>query len=251
MIIHTDRRVTDRRVIMIDIRQQSIREKLNDMAEEKYRIFTQSLNPGKTNILGVRLPALRKLSKEIVKGDWRAYLREAKEVPMERLSMEEVLLQGMVIGNCKADLTEVLKLTAEFIPLIDCWSVCDSFCSGLKIANRYKKEFWDFLQPYLLSEQEYEIRFGVVMLLNYYVLPEYASLAFAHFDRIQHEGYYVKMAVAWAISMYYVKLSEQTLEYLKNNCLDKFTYNKALQKITESLRVDKETKDMIRGMKRK
>lgn len=230
---------------------QSIREKLNELADEKYRDFTGSLTPGKKNILGVRLPLLRKLAAEIAKGDWRAYLNEMKEVPAEQLSMEEVMLQGMVIGKCKADLTEVFNLTRDFIPKIDCWSVCDSFCSSLKIANRYRKEFWDFLQPYLMSDQEYEIRFGVVMLLNYFVLPEYAPLAFAHFDRIKHEGYYVKMAVAWAISMYYVKLPEMTMEYLKNNRLDDFTYNKALQKITESLRVDKEAKEMIRSMKRK
>lgn len=37
------------------------------------------------------------------------------------------------------------------------------------------------------------------------------------------------------------------MEYLKINKLDKFTYNKALQKITESFRVDKETKEIIRG----
>jgi len=230
---------------------QSIRDKLYELADEKYREFTGSLTPGKKNILGVRIPLLRKLAAEIAKGDWRAYLNEMKEIPTEQLSMEEVMLQGMVIGKCKADLTEVLSLTKELVPLIDCWPVCDSFCSSLKIANQYRKEFWDFLQPYLMSDQEYEIRFGVVMLLNYFVLPEYASLAFAHFDRIKHDGYYVKMAVAWAISMYYVKLPEMTLEYLKCNHLDDFTFHKALQKITESLRVDKETKEMIRSMRRK
>lgn len=235
---------------MID-KEQSIREKLYELAEEKYRIFSEKLTPGKTNILGVRLPNLRKLAGEIVKGDWRAYLKEANKVATEQLSMEEILLQGMVIGKCKADLAEVLTYTTAFIPKIDCWPVCDSFCSSLKIVNKYPNEFWDFLQLYLMSDQEYEIRFGVVMLLNYYVTPEYAPFAFVHFDRIKHEGYYVKMAVAWAISMYYVKLPEQTLEYLKSNRLDHFTYNKALQKITESLRVDKETKKMIRSMKRK
>lgn len=70
-------------------------------------------------------------------------------------------------------------------------------------------------------------------------------------DKIKHEGYYVKMAVAWAVSICYVKHPVTTMKYLKNNTLDCFTYNKALQKITESYRVDRETKDLIRGMKRK
>ncbi len=225
--------------------EPTIRQQLEEMAEEKYRIFSASLTPGKENILGVRLPLLKKMAAKLVKGDWRAYLATASED-----TMEEVMLQGMVIGLCKANLEEVLKLAADFIPKIDCWAVCDSFCNGLKITKTHKGPVWDFIQPYLCSDREYEIRFGVVMLL-YYLEPEYAPAAFAHFDRIRQEGYYVKMAVAWVLSMYYVRLPELTLAYLKENRLDDFTYNKALQKITESLSVDQATKQMIRGMKRK
>lgn len=242
-------------------KRQSIQEKLNELADEKYQAFSQKLTPGKTNILGVRLPVLRKLAGEIAKEDWRAYLKEAMEDSIEpqvteqgneaEASMEEVLLQGMVIGKCKADIEEILCLTAAFIPKIDCWPVCDSFCTSLKITNNHRERVWEFLQPYLRSGKEYEIRFGVVMLLNYYILPEYAPSAFAHFDRIVHEGYYVKMAVAWAISIYFIKLPELTLPYLRDNQLDDFTFNKALQKITESYRVEQDTKEMIRGMKRK
>ncbi len=250
---------------MID-KRQSIQERLYELADEEYRAFSQKLTPGKTNILGVRLPVLRKLAGEIAKEDWRAYLKEAMEdsiepqateqgneaeASKEETSMEEVLLQGMVIGKCKADIEEILYLTAAFIPKIDCWPVCDSFCTSLKITNNHRERVWEFLQPYLRSDKEYEIRFGVVMLLNYYVLPEYAPSAFAHFDRIVQEGYYVKMAVAWAISIYFIKLPELTLPYLRDNQLDDFTFNKALQKITESYRVEQDTKEMIRGMKRK
>ena len=250
---------------MID-KRQSIQERLYELADEEYRAFSQKLTPGKTNILGVRLPVLRKLAEEIAKEDWRAYLKEAMEDSIEpqateqgneaeaskkETSMEEVLLQGMVIGKCKADIEEILCLTAAFIPKIDCWPVCDSFCTSLKITNNHRERVWEFLQPYLRSDKEYEIRFGVVMLLNYYILPEYAPSAFAHFDRIVHEGYYVKMAVAWAISIYFIKLPELALSYLRDNQLDDFTYNKALQKITESYRVEQDTKEMIRGMKRK
>ena len=223
---------------------EMIREQLNVLAEEKYRSFSSSLTPGKVNILGVRLPALRKLALQLVKGDWRTYLKTATDD-----SMEEVMLQGMVIGYCQAEPSEVLELARGFIPKIDCWPVCDSFCGGLKLTNTNKELVWDFLQSYLSSDQEYDIRFGVVMLL-YYIQPEYAAKVFEHFDRIRHEGYYVKMAVAWVLSMFYVKLPEVTMIYLKNNELDNFTYNKTLQKITESLKVDKETKSLIKAMKR-
>jgi len=225
--------------------EYSIKEQLMELAEEKYRIFSSSLTPGKENILGVRLPLLRKLAKSILKGDWRGYLEEAKDD-----SMEEVMLQGMVIGACNAKPEEKLRLSEDFIPKIDCWSVCDCFCGDFKIAVTNKELVWDFLQPYLNSEKEYDIRFGVVMLLHY-LTPQYAPLAFVHFDRIKHDGYYVKMAVAWVLSMYYVKLPELTMEYLKHNSLDDFTYHKTLQKIVESLRIDFDTKVIIKNMKRK
>jgi 3-methyladenine DNA glycosylase AlkD len=225
--------------------EHTIREQLNELSEEKYRIFTSALTPGKNNILGVRLPLLRKMAAKICKGDWQGYLKQATDD-----TMEEVMLQGMVIGLCKADIEKVLGLTAKHIPKIDCWSVCDTFCSGLKIADTHRERVWEFIQPYLLSDKEYEIRFGVVMLLHY-LTPEYAPFAFAHFDRIKNDGYYVKMAVAWVLSMYYVNFPELTMEYLKDNKLDDITYNKTLQKIIESLRIDQDIRLIIKGMKRK
>ena len=100
------------------------------------------------------------------------------------------------------------------------------------------------------AEGEYEIRFGVVMAMQHFIDEEHLDELFSLYDGIRHEGYYVRMAVAWALSVCFVKFPERTLAYLKQNSLDKFTYNKALQKITESYRVDAATKKVIRGMKR-
>lgn len=164
---------------------------------------------------------------------------------------EEVMLQGMVLGYVKADLEEILHYIKDFIPKIDNWSVCDSFCTGLKFTLKNKEQMWDFIVPHLLSEKEYEIRFAVVMMLNFFIEEAYINRILQLLDKVRHEGYYVKMAVSWALSMCYVKMPAATIDYLRTNTLDDFTYNKALQKITESYRVDPETKKMIRGMKRK
>jgi 3-methyladenine DNA glycosylase AlkD len=223
-----------------------IRKQLIELADEKYRSFSASLLPNVDNILGVRLPELRKIAKQIVKGDWREYLKTAKVE-----YFEEIMLQGIVIGCAKTEVYERLSYIEKFIPLINNWSVCDSFCAGLKFTKQNEDIVWLFLQKYLISDVEYEIRFGVVMLLDFYVKQEYLQAAFEKFDNIKHEGYYVKMAVAWAVSIYYIKFPNETMEYLLNNRLDDFTYNKALQKITESLRVDKATKEIIKNMKRK
>ncbi len=225
---------------------ERIRDELLKLSEEKYREFSSRLIPGVDNILGVRLLHLRKIAKKIAKKDWRKYLKNANDT-----HFEEVMLQGMVIGYVNdSNIEEILVYIKNFIPKINNWSVCDSFSSGLKITNKNKEIVWEFLKKYLSSEEEYEVRFAVVMLLNYYIDEEYIRKVLKELDKVNHNGYYVKMAVAWAVSICYVKFEDITLEYLNNNNLDNFTYNKSLQKICESLKVDKERKFLIKSMKR-
>jgi 3-methyladenine DNA glycosylase AlkD len=226
--------------------EKTIRERIFELAEEDYQKFSKALLPNIHNILGVRLPALRKIAKEIAKGDWRSYLETA-----ESEYYEEIMLQGLVIDYAKTDLDEILSYVTTFVPKIDNWAVCDSFCTGLKFTKNNMEPVWNFLQPYFASRDEYNIRFGVVMLLNFFIEPEYIDRVLVLLDNAKHKGYYVKMAVAWAVSICYIKLPETTMEFLKNNTLADFTYNKALQKITESLRIDKEGATLIKNMKRK
>lgn len=225
---------------------QQIREQLINLADQNYQKFSSSLIPNCQNILGVRLPELRKIAKNIAKEDWQNYLTAASDE-----FFEEVMLQGMIIGYVKTDIEERLSYVALFVPKIDNWSVCDSFCTGLKFTKENQERVWAFLQPYFSSNKEYDVRFGVVMLLNYYIDHRYIENVLNIINAIKHEGYYVKMAVAWAISICYVKDPLVTMNYLRNNSLDDFTYHKALQKITESNRVEKEAKNLIRQMKRK
>ncbi|WP_017755459.1 DNA alkylation repair protein [Calidifontibacillus oryziterrae] len=226
--------------------EKTVRDRILEMVDKDYQKFSSSLNPNVDNILGVRLPNLRRLAKEIAKGDWQNYINTAQNE-----YFEETMLQGMVIGTIKADIEEVLRYVTDFVPKIDNWSVCDSFCSSLKIVKNHRVRVWEFLQSYFSSKKEYELRFAIVMLLNYYIDDRYLHDVLARLDQVKHEGYYVKMAVAWALSICFIKYPQETFVYLKHNNLDNFTYNKALQKITESLRIDKETKKTIRSMKRK
>ncbi len=225
---------------------QTIRERIFDRAEEEYKKFQSGLIPGEDRILGVRLPYLRELAKEISKEDWREYLHNA-----QCEYYEEVMLQGLVIGYAKAPPEEILEYTAQFVPKITNWGVCDSFCTGLKLAKKHPQLVWDFILPYLKSGKEFQIRFAVIMMLAHFINDNYIDQVLSSLDQVRHEGYYVKMGVAWAISVCYVKYPEKTMAYLKNSSLDDFTYNKSLQKILESYRVDQDSKEIIRSMKRK
>lgn len=221
------------------------RNKLEELSEPKYQKFASALIPGVDNLIGVRIPLIRKLAKEIIKKDPVKYLKVAEDK-----YFEEIMLQALVIGQLKMDIEIVINEVEKFIPKIDNWSVCDSFCNDIKIVRANKDKIWKFFDYYWHSTKEYEIRFSVVTMLFYYIEDDYIDHLFDCFNYISHQSYYVKMSVAWAISMCFVKYPVKTMQYLKNNCLDNETYNKVLQKIRESMQVDESTKKIIKQMKR-
>jgi len=124
------------------------------------------------------------------------------------------------------------------------------FCAGLKITKKHKEQMWKLIQKYLHTDQEFQIRFSIVMILDFYIEKEYLQKDFQIFDRILSTDYYVQMAVAWAISICFIKFYDETLIYLKTAKLDNFTYNKALQKAIESYRITTEQKEVLKKMKR-
>ncbi len=226
--------------------EEEIRKHLFELQDKKYQEFHRGLCPNTENIIGVRIPVLREYSKQLVK----KYSVEELLNNIGNTYYEEIMIKGMIIGLSKENLGKIQKYIKEFVPKIDNWAVCDTFCTGLKITKKYKKEMWTFIQPYLNSNKEFEIRFGVVMILAYYIEEEYLEDDLKILNNIKHDGYYVKMAVAWAISICLVKFYNRTVEFLNNSSLDKFTFNKSIQKAIESYRITKEQKDMLKLMKK-
>lgn len=161
------------------------------------------------------------------------------------------MLQALVIANLKIDLEKKKEYIINFVPKINSWAVCDSFCVDLKDADKNPEFFWKIISKYFKSNKEYELRFAVVMLLDHYVKEEYINEIFEVIDNIKNEEYYVEMGIAWLVAEMYIKFPKQTMEYLKNCNLNKFTYNKALQKARESYRVSKEEKESLNKMKKK
>lgn len=225
--------------------KQDIKKQIYELADEKYKDFHSRLCPGTTNIVGVRTPVLRNYAKELN----RKYSLNELLKEIDDTLYEEIMLQGMLIGLSK-NIEEVLKYTKTFIPKIDNWAICDVFCAGLKITKKYKKEMWNFIQKYLNSDKEFEIRFGIVIILDYYIDEEHLDKNFEIFQKIKNDNYYVKMAIAWAISICLIKYYDKTIKYLKKAKLDDWTYNKSLQKAIESYRISDEQKEYLRKMKK-
>lgn len=219
-----------------------VRKRLFELGDKKYRDFNKVIVPKAGEMIGVKIPELRKIAKELVKTPkWQNY--------KDALYFEEIMLQGLLIGYAKVDSEKRLRLIRDFIPKIDNWGICDIFCSVLKFAKKEPDLVWDFIQPYLNSDREFEIRFGVVMLLSYFIDDEHIDKVLKIIDRIKSEKYYVKMALAWAISICFVKHWDRTFEYFKNTNISKWVHNKAIQKTRESFRIPDDKKEILKKMR--
>lgn len=223
----------------------ALQARLRAMADPDYRAFHQKLVPEVDNLLGVRIPALRVLARELARGDWRGYLAAAGTD-----AYEEAMLQGLVLGYARMEIGELLERLREFIPKIGNWAVNDSVCAGLKLVKKHREETLAFLRPYFAGEAEFEVRFAVVMLMDHYIDEAYIDEALSLLRTVRHEGYYVKMAVAWALSVCYVKFPERTRPLLQGEAFDPQTRRMALQKIVESNRVDAREKAEIRALRK-
>ncbi len=223
---------------------KELRDKLISLSDKTYSDFQNKLGINTMPDFGIKIPILRSIAKEIAKSDYKTYLKN----PNNKY-LEEVFIEGMVIGEIK-DFNEALPYIDRFIPKITNWGICDNFCGSLKITNKHLKEMWDYLNKHLSSNKEFTLRFCLVMFLWHYIKEDYINKVLEINESIHSDYYYVKMAQAWLISEAYVKYPDITLTYLKKSHLDKWTFNKGIQKIRESLRVSKETKDMLNKLKR-
>lgn len=251
--------------------RRDIREQLSTMGEEKYREFSASLTPGVTNMLGIRLPELRKMAKQIAKTDWQQAIAE------DDIYYEETLLRGMVISYVKGDMETMLPYITDFIPLVNSWSICDSVFMGMDILEKDRERTWEYIQPYLQSAKEFEIRVALIIMMQHLLKCDadgkkmsrlrqvtienlsddkekkgpYLERILTAADSVVTDAYYVSMGVAWLIAEAFCCFPYHTYLFLKENSLDNTTHNKAIQKITESRIPTDEVKDILRALKRK
>ena len=225
-----------------------IEKELMEMRDEKYLAFHQRLLNDDIKIIGVRLPSLRayakKLSKESTLEFW---IRNIKDD-----YYEEILLKGLLIGLYK-NLTfkQLEKYIQYYVSKITNWALCDTFCSSLKITKKYKDEIWNLIQVYLKSNQEFEVRFALVMILNYYIDDEHIQDIFTMINHVKLDKYYTQMANAWLISYCFIKYYEQTLKFYQTNCkIDDWTYHKGIQKAMESYRLSAAQKEKLKSLRK-
>lgn len=229
-----------------------IRNRLFNLRDSGYQKFNQKLCPDtKREILGIRIPQIRNLAKEIIKENDNEWISYVKDDSIEYF--EEVLVQGLLVGYSSLLFEEKLELLKYVIPRLDSWAMTDTIVPTLKIKNSSLKIYWDFILKYLKSDKEFEVRFSIISMLDYYITDEYVDDVIKFLNCITHEGYYVKMGIAWTLAEIGIKYNNKLLSFLisNDNKLDKFTHNKTIQKMIESYRIDDEQKELLRSLKRK
>lgn len=220
--------------------------RLQALASTHQASFSSSLTPNCKPMLGVRLPGLRKIAKEIAKEDYKGFLEECPDTYFEYET-----LQAYVLGYAKDDIETILSYGDRFLPKIKDWSVNDSFCQNFSIARKYPERVFDWLMKYAKKEEEFPQRVVAVLLMSHFLVPEYIDKVLSVMDMLQYDGYYTKMGVAWCVATAYAKFPKETAAYLNHNQLRDWTYNKAIQKMCESYRVADADKAYWKERKRK
>lgn len=215
--------------------------KLQDL---KYRDFHAKLMPtvNKEKIIGVRTPALRVFAKKYGKTD------EAKEYLqiLPHQYYEENNLHGLLIEQIK-DYDTCLEELERFLPYIDNWATCDML--AVKVVKKHLDKFIDEVYRWMESDHAYTIRFGISMLMRYYLEDAFQMEYPEKVAQIRSEEYYVNMMRAWYFATALAKQYDKILPFIEKQKLDVWTHNKTIQKAIESYRITPEQKEYLRGLK--
>ncbi len=223
---------------------ESIQKRLFALQDLKYRDFQAKLTPGveKEKMIGVRTPELRKLAKEL-KGtnEAAAFL---KVLPHEYY--DENNLHGFLLSELK-DFDETIAAADAFLPYVDNWATCDLLSP--KAFKKHLPELWDKIPDWLASGETFTVRFGIEMLMSFYLDAAFCPEVNERVAAVKSEAYYVNMMIAWHFATALAKQWDETISYLTERRLDKWTHNKTIQKAVESYRITDEEKAYLRTLK--
>lgn len=210
----------------------SVKKFLKENGDTTYADFNKKFITTKYQIIGVRIPLLRKFAKEL----------EPEYIELgENLTHEEILLYGFSAGNFKTD-EEQLEYLQNILPYIDNWATCDCIVPTLKKLTSEKA--YNYFTNLLKDSREFYVRVGLIGLMRFFIKSDKISAILENISNIKTSAYYVQMATAW----FYAELAISNFNLAKQEILntqDKFICNKAISKARESFRLSKEQKQEL------
>jgi 3-methyladenine DNA glycosylase AlkD len=223
-----------------------INERLHALSESGYKAFSKKIISSNYEMLGIRMPALKKLAKELANDpEVETYLQNA-----EFTLYEHVLLYGLTLGLLKKSSPEtIFRYLDPLILTFDNWAHVDTVISSMKLFGKHQEETLVHFLPLKNHEGEFTKRTFIIILMAFFMDEKHINATLEHFTEVPQGQYYVDMAIAWAISTGLVKYYEKTLPLLEQNIFSKFVHNKAIQKARESYRITPEQKEELHKMK--
>ncbi len=213
-------------------------------AESSYAAFSAALIPGCSRpILGVRLPVLRQLAAALIR-------RFGGIPPIQPASFESVMLLGFCTALASGTFEARRARIEQFLPLIDNWSLCDSFCASLRFPADEAETWFSWLSALAVSTKPYEARFAAVCASSRFPAAGFGQRALHLLTRVTCTAYYTRMGVAWAAATLYRSLPSDVTALLESRRFDVWTHNKIIQKICESRTTPSEAKRSLRTLRR-
>lgn len=216
----------------------NIRQRLFALQDLKYRDFHKGLVPGMPDdyIIGVRMPELRKLAKEV---DAAKLLAELPHRYYEENQLHAIVLSAM------KDYDACMAEVERFLPYVNNWATCD----GLRprCFAKHKDEVLERVRRWISAEHEYTVRFGIGVLESFFLDDRFDAGQLLWVAAIEREEYYIRMMQAWYFATALAKQWEATLPVVQS--LPEWVRRKTIQKACESFRVNDEHKTILRDLK--
>ena len=221
----------------------NIQNELFKLQDIKYRDFHARLMPNiaKDAIIGVRVPQLRALAKEVkpMSADFFAGLPHKY--------YEENNLHAILLSEIR-DFDSCIKELERFLPYVDNWATCDIMKP--KVFKKNKDRLLPEIEKWLDSEHEYTVRFAIGMLMTHFLDDAFEEKYLERVSAVSSDKYYINMMIAWFFATALAKKWDSAVKYFEENRLAEWVHNKAVQKAAESFRITKEQKEYLRNIPR-
>ena len=214
-------------------------EYLKSLSDLEYKKFNEGIVNTKLNVIGIRMPILRSIAREISKGNINEYLKV-----IDKDYYETVMIYGLVLSNSNEEYID--RYIMMFLECIDSWGICDTFCSSMKIVNKRLGKYWMYFTSLIDLNKEFQTRVSIIMMMNYYLNDDYIDRVLKIVCNIKSDYYYINMAISWLLSVAIIKYKDKVVSILESNVLSKFVQNKTISKIQDSYRIDKELKEYVK-----